>query len=1180
MKPWLLPLCSSWLCAAIPALALDEPVDLLEDRDLSAFLVQLHPHRSLSSLPERTFRFLEDGILQVTGRAWGTLRTEQSYAGYHLVLEYKWGEHTWKERADRARDAGVFLHIQTPAPVIDGSWPHGVETKILEGATGGLAILGPQGIAGKPAAYRSLEWIDRKGFRGADDAESLFGDWNRLEIIARDATVTVKLNGEVVNETSGLPFRSGPVALQSEWAEYFVRRWELHPLGSFDEAWKPAGKSQNTGSGADLVARKHALSPEESLRRFEVDGPWKVELVAAEPLVCDPVDVVWDARGRLYVAEMRDYPLPPEHGPLLSRIRLLEDTDADGLPDRATTWAAPLDHVQGLLPLRGGILATTRTEIVYLEDTDEDGRADLREVWFRSNEPRHNQLQISSPRWGRDNWIYLNNGLDGKEIYPQPGGEPKRDIGRRNLRIHPQTRALETVTGYGQFGASIDDWGRRFFCSNRNPVMTAILPAPALERNPPARLGQGHGDIAPAGGEATVYPLHLSHTTAAAHLGTHTAACGLAVYRGRFLPELDGDLFVCEPTGQLVTRNRIHGDVASLRAERVRLRPQSEFLRSSDEWFRPVNLRNGPDGALYICDMQRRFIDHSRFFPDEFARAHYMRAGCDQGRIWRIVPAGGNAESVSIPRTTAGRVAALDHPSGWVRDTAQRLLVEAPDPEAAPLLERMLRDGSPRGRTHALWTMAGLGWLEAFHVRTALADSHPRVLECAIRLIGEVAADPPSFRDAVLALTRHEDPRVRLESVLWLGRFPQEPVTQALAAVAARDFSDPWMRKALLSAAKGRAGRFLQAAFQAPDFRDRPTPAKREFLQRFAFAAGSGADADRLDALAPAIEGETGWWQYPVIDGLYEGIRRYRSRTKNRDLPASLPDFSRFLGMAAAHAASEQLPVERRVAAMPLLRHLPADEALPVFTRLVTTDQPPPVRQAAFKIARNLNRKRVSSILLKRWPELSATTRKEALELLSRSAAKPLLEHMKGGTINPALLDSMSRWRFLRSRNDEIRTLAEELFSQPSSDRAGVLRTYRSALERPGDPQSGAEVFAANCATCHRFRGTGTQVGPDITDVRNKPAEALLSDILDPNRMMEARWASYAVETRDGRALLGLIEAETADTITLRGPGFVETLSRSEIKKSIELDRSLMPVGFEGSINPEKMADLLAFLLQ
>ncbi len=200
------------------------------------------------------------------------------------------------------------------------------------------------------------------------------------------------------------------------------------------------------------------------------------------------------------------------------------------------------------------------------------------------------------------------------------------------------------------------------------------------------------------------------------------------------------------------------------------------------------------------------------------------------------------------------------------------------------------------------------------------------------------------------------------------------------------------------------------------------------------------------------------------------------------------------------------------------------------------------------------------------------------LLVANTTTAKRLMEKMQAGEINPALMDTMSRWRFQRSTNEELKTLADSLFGQPSGDRAEVMQTYHKALENKGSIEKGQQHFTMICSVCHIVDGVGNEIGPDITDVRNKPAEALLSDILDPNRAVEARWTAYTVETTDGRTLLGLVVAETADSVTLKGPGINETLPRSQIKSMTESGQSLMPVGLEAALSPEQMSDLLAYL--
>jgi len=1211
MKTWILVgllFCPLLASAADP---LTQKINLLNDPQFQDFTLHLKPDRSLATKKSETFS-LEDGLLHISGKGFGYLRTNSSYEDYHLVLEYKWGEHTWSRRIDNARDAGVFVHCQPGDGAFRGTWPVGAEIQLIEGATGNVNLLGSEAIpahlsendGGAPQLkwnqfpdYRSASWTDLRGFRGPKDVESLFGDWNRLEVICKGSEVTVKLNGKVVNTTDELHVATGFVALQSEWAEWYVRRWELWPLGKFEEKWDPDAKFADTGSGANLFPRELPLSPEEAIKTIEVDGPFELELVAAEPLVADPVDVVWDAAGHMYVAEMRDYPLPTEKGPLLSRIRLLKDTDNDGRMDTSTIWADELDHVQGLLPVNGGLLATTRTAILHLSDTDGDEVADKKTVLFQSNDPRHSQLQISSPRWGVDGWIYLNNGLDGKEIYPGDEPEAKLEISRKNIRLNPRTWELEVVSGYGQFGGTLDDWGRRLSSTNRNPTIFAVMPLHAVTRNPAAALTIGKEDIAPFGGLATVYPLNLTHTTAAAHLGTHTAACGLGVYRGSLVPQLKGDVFVCEPPGQLITRANLTENGASLKAERVRLGKQTEFVRSSDEWFRPVNLRNGPDGALYICDMYRRFIDHSRFFPEEFSEAHYMRAGFDQGRIYRVVPKGSKGgKFTAVSQKPEDLVALLDSPDAWQQDTAQRLLIEKNAKGAAPkLVQKLTSAKSATARLHAMWTLQWIApqTLDTSRVLQMLQDPQAEVVENAIEL-AESKKGEPAVLGQLVALTQHTSPRVRFLAAIAIGDSENPLVTEALAQLAIRDYADTWTRQGILSGTSNRTGVIFKAVVESPGFLDSASREKADFLEQYAAVIARNGNLKEMEQLFArfASGGEEGnWWQMAMVDGIADGMKGHRGDLSGKSLAALLrtpPESMQkdaavmqvVVDRAADIAVDSSLPVNRRLAAIPMLRHMLREEALKRFATLIEPNQPPQIRDAAFGIAGGLDRNKLADLLFERWPELDPVSKSSGLELLvgNTKTAERLMNKMLAGEINPALMDTMSRWRFQRSSNEQLKALADELYGQPTGDRAEVMKTYHSALTAEGKVAQGKQLFTMVCSACHLIDGVGNQVGPDITDVRNKPAEALLSDILDPNRAVEARWTAYTVQTKDGRTLVGLVEAETADSVTLKGPGLSETIGRDQIESMTENGYSLMPVGLEGAITPEQMADLLAFL--
>ncbi|MCZ6672953.1 MAG: c-type cytochrome, partial [Verrucomicrobia bacterium] len=913
-----------------------------------------------------------------------------------------------------------------------------------------------------------------------------------------------------------------------------------------------------------------------------------------EPIVCDPVDVVWDEQGRMFVAEMGDYPLPTEAGPLLSRIRLLFDQDGDGRMDQATTWADNLDHVQGMLPMNGGLLITTRTAILFLKDTDGDGSADEKRTLFISDEPRHNQLQVSAPRWGLDNAIYLNNGLEGKEIYPFDSPESILPFRGWDLRYDPRVEEMTKSTGKGQFGGSFDDWGRRFFCSNRNPVMFAVMPASAVERNPFAAITQGYEDIQAPG--APVWPIRISHTTAAAHLGTHTAACGLGVYRGDLMPDLLGDIFVCEPTAQLVTRNRLLPNGASFVAERVG--EKRDFLASSDEWCRPVQIRSGPDGALYICDMYRRFIDHSKFFPDVFLETNYMRAGLDHGRIWRLVPKGSTLPNIqALPKSNAELVKLLDNENSWQRIHAQRLLVERQATEVIGAIEKVFLDTSSNvGRVHALWTLHALGALKNTYVGEALSSFDSRVVENGIAL-----ADPNVHADILLELVGAGDARISFLATLALGSSGVDPATLTeahMTLLTQKGLADPWIRNAILSAENPHGSDMVTAVLKRRNAGDGipgvSSDDLSDFLREFTAETAARGDVPGLQKIvSQVIPNRFRSTDAAIVEGLSTGLRRSLLSAKSVqaliDGPPSpftrddLAGIQSTLESATTLVLNRARPVEERLMSLPLVREQGKGEVFAVARQLIDQTEPPEIQIAACQMLSRQNRHEVAQFFFDHWALLGPIPRKEALEILTASedTAFLLMQRMKKGEISPALMPMFQRWRMGRRENKEIRDLAIELFGTVDQDRAAVIADYSAALrEYAGDPNQGRQVFEkAACNTCHRIGDTGVEVGPGLGDVRFKLPDALLSDILDPNRAVEERWSVYTVETRDGRTLTGLIAAETASALEIKLPGgFAETVSRNEIVKIETTGSSLMPVGLEGVISKTEMADLISFL--
>ena len=507
-------------------------------------------------------------------------------------------------------------------------------------------------------------------------------------------------------------------------------------------------------------------SPEESLKAFGIEPGVHIELFAAEPLVMDPVAIAFDEAGRAFVVEYGDYPIGPEKegADPLSRVVVLLDTDNDGRADKRHVFADKLTFAHSLLPWNDGILVGAQTQLLFLKDTDGDFKADERTVLYDGFVAAHPQMQIGNPRWGFDNWIYCNYG-PGKITSPQrPGKEVQ--MPRSEFRFNPLTREFGPAAGLGQFGNTIDNFGNRFFCTNRNPIMTALLPQSVLGRNPFAVIPNPKYDVAPSGGDTRVYPLVEMKSNYLSHAGTHTSACGVTAYHGDlFGDDFDHSVFVCEPIGHLVTRSIVKPDGARLRATRAR--EKADFLASSDTWFRPASLATGPDGALYLADMYRLWVEHPKFLPPEIAAKLDWRAGEDRGRIWKMYPEGGSPKKYTPPRSPKEIVELLKDSNGWRRQLGQRLIVERQLKDAAPALRSLLTsDSQPLTRLHALRTLDGLGELTDAGLATLLDGSDavsPEVIGHAVRIAAERLADSSALTTAVCRLANSPNAVVRFE---------------------------------------------------------------------------------------------------------------------------------------------------------------------------------------------------------------------------------------------------------------------------------------------------------------------------------------------------------------------------------------------------------------------------------
>ncbi len=542
---------------------------------------------------------------------------------------------------------------------------------------------------------------------------------------------------------------------------------------------------------ADLaheLPRIAPLDPKAALASFRVPPGFRLNAVATEPLVTDPVSVCYDADGRLYVAEMRGYPYP-EKSPT-GYIRRLEDTDGDGRFDRSTIFVDGLSWPTSVVPYDGGVYIAVAPEILYAKDRDGDGVAELKKVVFAGFGTGNVQALLNGLIWGPDGWIYGASGGNGGEIR-NPGRPSLKPVTLRgrDFRFKPDGSAFEAISGGGQFGHCFDDWDHRFVCNNSDHIRQIVLPSRALERNPALVVDSVVASISVEGAAAPVFrispaePWRVVRTrqraadpafvkrlppTELVPIGFFTSATGITIYRGDAFPEpYRGNAFIGDVGGNLVHRKSLtrHG----ARFEAKRTEDDHEFLASSDNWFRPVNFANTPDGTLLILDMYRETIEHPLSIPEPIKKHLDLTSGKDLGRLYELVPDGEvRRRKPALGRaSTAELVTFLSDPSGWWRETAQRLLIERNDVSAIPLLKVLARSSTtPLGRVHACWTLDALGSLSDADLLSAFTAGEPEVREQAARLADGRLGAGSLLISPLLVLARDPDPMVRFQTAI------------------------------------------------------------------------------------------------------------------------------------------------------------------------------------------------------------------------------------------------------------------------------------------------------------------------------------------------------------------------------------------------------------------------------
>jgi putative membrane-bound dehydrogenase-like protein len=962
----------------------------------------------------------------------------------------------------------------------------------------------------------------------------------------------------------------------------------------FDIIYKQLPKSFSSVSRTEGV---RPLSPQESLRAIHTKPGITVELVASEPLITDPVAIDWGADGRLWVCEMNDYPagLDGNWQPG-GRIKVLEDTNGDGIYDKATLFADNIPFPTGVTAWGKGVLICAAPDIIYAEDTNGDGKADKFQKMASGYFTDNFQARVNSLQLGLDNWIYGANGLLGGTIRAYPEYDANHvlssqgpvDIRNHDFRFIPFTDRFETVTGVSQQGRARDDWGNWFGCDNSELLLHFGAPEHYFRRNPhiTAPIGVVNLTSRPDGNRLYPRSRTLERFNDLDNANRTTSACGLAIYRDTLLgDQYYGNAFTCEVVHNLVHREILTNTDGTISSGRATDEQNSEFLASTDNWFRPAQVRTGPDGALYVVDMYRFLIEHPRWIPAARLAKIDVRAGSDMGRIYRLRPENKALRPVrDLTKLSPTELAAdLDTPNGTERDRVHMELLTRKLSGAAPELAKLTRSASlPQVRLQALCALDGLSKATPEILVAAFHDSDRYVRQHALRIAEPLLIGrDKSIVAAVLSLTNDASTVVLQQLAFSLGESRDPRAGEALAALAVKAGDNAPIREAALSSANPHLVPLLDTLSALPPY----TRGRSYWLQPLLSTATASSDPNAfVRAFTLATESK----QPQAYAALLQELDRRKTTltefvTQNPSLQPFEGLYEQMLRSARVTATDTNMPPGLRENALSLFtRKLETPDDLAMLATLAARETTEPVRSTALNALRHQTGPAVAQSLLNLWSEASIEARMQiASLLLSRDEwANELLSAVRTRSIQPNEIAPAQRQIALHSSNEKIRDIANQLFvNHDRSSREQVVAKYKDVGTRNGSPANGAELFTQNCASCHKVAGIGHDVGPDLTTLRDKDADYWIKNILDPNAVIEPRFVAYNIALKDDRNLTGIIKSETPNSFLLvQGGGIHEKVNRADIESIHASQLSLMPEGLENAISPEQMPDLLAFL--
>lgn len=1014
---------------------------------------------------------------------------------------------------------------------------------------------------------------------------------------------------------------TAPAVIRETQAIALQGTWEFRTGDNLEWARPPAERPKELALFTKVVATTalptpalavaKGLNPADAAKSFTVAGDLRIDQVLAEPVVRQPLSINFDEKGRLWVVQYLQYPNPaglkrlsrdifwravydkvplppPHHFRGADKITIHESTRGDGIFDKHSTFVDGLNIATAALRGRRGVWVLNPPYLLFYptkDNADQPTGDPIVHLEGFGLEDTHSVA--NSLHWGPDGWLYGAHGSTVSAHIKRPGDKAPiaHMIGQHIWRYHPEKKRFEVFGegGGNAFGVEIDSLGRIFSGHNGGNTRGFHYVQGGYYR----KGFEKHGQL--SNPYAFGFFENMKHHDAVRF--SHT----FVLYEGNAMPaKYQGKLFAVAPLQGQVMLSDVKPDRSS-----VQTKDLAAVVTSKDPWFRPVDIRHGPDGGVYIADFSDAHIAHLRHFEGQIDK--------DSGRIYRLI--GKDAKPLAPfdlnKKTTAELVGLLSHENRWFRETALRLLGDRRDATAIPMLVKLLEGSKGQLALEALWALNLSGGFNEVLAAQALAHPEASVRAWAVRLVGDDFRAGPTLASRLADLARDEkEVTVRCQLACSARRLSADeglPIVRQLLTHDA-DAADIHQPLLLWWAVEAKCAKDRDAVVDM--FRDstvwRGKLAEQAILprlmRRFA-AAGSQKDlrtCTELFRLAP--EKKHGLIMLKGFEEAFKG-------RSSAGLPAELLEEIAKLGggsiafavrQGKADAVSKALalvqngktPLPQREELVAILGEARQPQAVPALIALAQSPEPDSLRKTALTALQAFNEERIGAAVVKLYPTLNTDMREVAeILLVSRKPwSKQFLAAVDAGTIASKSIPTPTLKKLLLHRDAGIADLVKKhwgevkgattLAMQQEVDRLlGVVRAGS------GNPYLGKKLFIARCASCHTLHSQGGTVGPDLTPYKRDEVANLLLHIVNPSAEIREGYENQVVATESGRILTGIVQEKDARVLVLRtADGQKVILPREDVAEISAAGVSLMPEGLLQGLSDQEVRDLMAYL--